>query len=157
MKRYFDIPVNRYFAHVALVSALLLISSHWWPLDVSPPGRRAGTALSAVLPGKTTTSPDDGPALARPLFHENRRPAVAVPKAVAVPAAAPKPVEFSYDLSGVMRSRDGGYVAYLSHRTSAETVSVRMGDTVEGWTVETISERAVTVQIGKRQVVREIE
>ena len=88
-----------------------------------------------------------GAMLARPLFSPTRRPPPPPPSAALPPLSAPDPSRPSTPniaLSGVIVGPGGG-VALVRGPRNAAPVRVRLGATVEGWTVAEIRPRAVVL------------
>ncbi len=78
-------------------------------------------------------------AVKRPLFHSNRRPAVAAAK----PQIAAKPEvlveKFTLELVGIMGATAQSRTAFLLDTDSTQTTSAKVGDILNGWSVVEIS------------------
>jgi hypothetical protein len=89
-------------------------------------------------------------ALARPLFHENRRPPRPAPKHVAAKPilAAPTAPDLPFTLAGIVTSGDNNFKAYLQNTRTAETIVIESGDSAGEWSVKIISAQSVTLEAG---------
>lgn len=81
---------------------------------------------------------------ARPLFHANRRPPVAVVAAAPV-APKPKKVEFEYRLAGILGSSSSSRTAYLQNSRTQETVVVKSGDVLGPWKILEVAADSILV------------
>lgn len=93
-------------------------------------------------------------ALARPLFHENRRPPqqeVAAP----VVEAAPVKLKPPYQLVGILGSTEANRTAYLQHTQSQETVAAKINEPAGDWRIVQIGTNFVTLELnGEREVIQ---
>lgn len=142
------------------------------PASLLLPDDRGGPAQAVERPAAAApaaTDPDEagpvaGPAprlvsidrltdtSARPLFAPTRRPAPPAPPVAEAPAPAPEappeppPVSAvertDYALVGIVSGREGG-LAILRPTAGGPTVTVRSGDDIGGWHVETISDTGI--------------
>jgi hypothetical protein len=98
-----------------------------------------------VLPGAETSYPET---LRRPLFRSTRRP---VPDAPVVPAPAPAPPQLvGYRLTGIVST--GARRMILLETPGGSSVQLVEGESVDGWTVESIAETAVILSHGETRV-----
>ena len=88
--------------------------------------------------------------LARPIFHQNRRPA-AEKEAVQEQKVMPRRIDAPFALVGVVGNTDAGRTAYLQHTVTRETHSVREGDQVGEWIIIKIEPLSVTLEANERR------
>jgi len=87
-------------------------------------------------------------AVKRPLFHSNRRAAVAAPAKPQVVAKSEVRVEkFTLELVGIMGANAQSREAFLLDTDSAQTTSAKVGDILNGWSV--VEVRQDTVLLSK--------
>ncbi|SDZ89304.1 hypothetical protein [Rubrimonas cliftonensis] len=119
-------PVERAPARVSLSA----------PLEVEAPRRPGPDAFAAIAE--------------RPLFSPSRRPPAVVASAGAAPDGPPPPLALIGVVGGgqtrVALARTSG--AQISGGRADETLRLRPGDVVDGWTVAEIAERAITLERG---------
>ncbi|MFE0759004.1 hypothetical protein ACFW16_33910 [Inquilinus sp. NPDC058860] len=145
---------------VGLPASLLL------PDDRAAPARAVERPSAAALAAEDPEEADpvDAPAprlvsidrltdtSARPLFAPTRRPAPPAPPVAEAPPPVPEappepppppPVDRTdYALVGIVSGR-GGVLAILRPRAGGPAVTVRAGDDIGGWHVETISDTSI--------------
>ena len=84
---------------------------------------------------------------ARPLFNLDRKPDPALPaKVLGGPTALGDLSQ--YRLTGVIRA--AGTAMALVQRTGSPTLTLKKGDTFDGWTVQEVDDKGVTVAGGDR-------
>lgn len=136
------------------------------PLDLSPLRAERASPTEWAKTGPEDPPPDlraeMGETLARPLFHRTRRPFAPPPpppvEAVFVeeeapPIMEPEPVEMPPELAlaGVSLAKSGNR-ALLGLLSGAEVRWYGLGEAIEGWRVETITEAAVVLADGDRRL-----
>lgn len=134
--------------------ALFLLAAAIWPWLPEEPVDLERNTLPAAAPEPLATItfrplrsayPET---LARPLFGSTRRPAPVEPESVAPPAAPPRLV--GYRLTGIVST--GARRMILLETPDGTSVRLHEGESVDGWTVETIDETAVIVSLGQTRV-----
>jgi hypothetical protein len=138
------------------VFALIFLGGPYFlPLpDIDKFGSRDQSVIDA-FGRKPTDSPDVQIAIRRPLFHENRRRPVAPVVAPVQQQATVKP-DAPFKLVGILGGRDNNRTAYLQNLNSSETVSAKVGDILEQWTVDTIGTNFVTLVYGDERKILEL-
>jgi len=101
------------------------------PLDVAAPARAADLAAMR----------------AQPLLHASRAFYVA-PLPSAAPAAPPRP---DYRLAGTFLVPGKPAVALLTSRTAGTSKRVKPGDQIDGWMVQVVDRRFVTLSYGEER------
>lgn len=98
-----------------------------------------------ALPGAKARYPET---LRRPLFRSTRRP---VPEAPVAQSPAPAPPQLvGYRLTGIVST--GARRMILLETPGGKSVQLVEGESVDGWTVETIAETAVILSRGETRV-----
>lgn len=154
MIRVFSSPLLVTLLTLNLVGLFALIVPFISPL---PDGRsQTGTKIERSLDkdaGQRSLN-DYSSALDRPLFHTNRRKPV---KEVAVVAPTiQQRIEAPYTLVGILGGGpDNSRSAYLEHKETGDTISVRQGETAGSWLVDTIGQDFVTLLLNnERRVIQ---
>ena len=115
-------------------------------------GTAAERKAGEPIPGQV------GAMLARPLFAPTRRPPPPLPpvslQALSIPR--PPPSAPNVALSGVILGPGGGGVALVRGPLDATPVRVRLGATVDGWTIAEIRPRAVVLRRDGRSATVEL-
>ncbi|UUX48627.1 hypothetical protein NUH88_14555 [Nisaea acidiphila] len=135
------------------LSGLLLTAAllPWLPdgPDVLRPVEVADAALEPLPPVERVTPRSAYPeTLARPLFRSTRRPEPAAPVAEAAPPAPPRLV--GYRLTGIVST--GARHMILLETPGGKSVQLYEGESVDGWTVETITTETVVLSQGETRV-----
>lgn len=146
MKQVFDSPLIRLIASVNTVLLLLLLVPLFWPLPSANVGAGGEITAADIADYLGESEIVVSEALERPLFHANRRQAVAEEAAPIVVAAPVQQEEvFTLELVGVMGATASQRTAFLSDTASATTHTVRQGGAVAGWTIDEIGSASVTL------------
>ena len=144
------------FSHSPLLKTLLIVNamlciglflSSIWPLPEVESNRSVSTSDILADLWETEFVVDQSAAVDRPIFHENRRAAVAIaatPKRQSIRVAK----EFDYRLVGIMGATDGQRTAYLQQVSSGETISVRESNLIADWTIQSIEADRILVSNG---------
>mgnify|MGYP000454069110 CR=1 FL=1 len=135
------------------LSGLLLAVALWpWLPDrpEAPPPVEVSDAVPEPLPDVERTKPRPAypETLARPLFRSTRRPEPAVPVAETAPPAPPRLV--GYRLAGIVSM--GARHMILLETPGGKSVQLYEGESVDGWTVETINTQTVILSQGETRV-----
>lgn len=137
--------------NVFLVFGLFL--AQFVPLPDIERDDRSSSLNASLSEGLKPVSIDTATILARPLFHQNRRPPVPVAEAVA-PQVIREKLVAPYALVGVMGASENQRTAYLQHTQTNETVVAKVGDTVGVWAVDTVGTNFITLVFeDERQVI----
>lgn len=84
--------------------------------------------------------------VARPLFHDDRRP-IEPPEAPSPPTAAPVAAPVNFTLVGTVVTAQTTAALFLKP-LAREVVQARVGEQVDGWTVESIAPDRVVLESG---------
>ena len=137
------------FCNVA--AFFLLALPYFWPL----PGEQSRPVKleEKVIEAETSqvTEINVASVLERPLFQLNRRRAKSAPKPeVKAPVTRERQIT-PYELVGVVGSKDSQRKAYLYNKNSQQTVSISVGQDLDGWIVMEISDRMITLGLGEKR------
>lgn len=129
---------------------VLLLSVRIWPLpnsvdeDASTPSSEGDQRTIVRRQAELNI------ALARPIFHQNRRPPQAR-EAEQVQIAEPKRAEAPYLLVGIVGTADDNRSAYILNQETQETVAAIIGQQLGAWKVDTIGTNFVTLTLGEER------
>lgn len=132
---------------VLLFAAASLIRSVTSPHEPSriPPHDVELPALSLLAP---ETASDLEVLESRPLFHATRRFYLEPVETMAATRSDPP----DYELAGAMMLPDGPAIAVLRHRQTSQRIKIRVGDVLDGWTVDEVNVQQVFVSLGDDRV-----
>jgi general secretion pathway protein N len=132
---------------LALLALLGVIPAH-------PAGAEEGAKPALANPVVVLTLEQLSATRERPLFSPARRmpsaPAPAPPPPPVAVAAAPPPPAPSLALFGIVADEDGAR-ALVRTGASNEILRLRVGDTVESWTVAEIGRTELVLRLGERR------
>lgn len=135
---------------IALAVLLLAVAVRPWLADEAPEGGTVAVPDASFPPlpmlerGKPRATYSE--TLARPLFSSTRRPEPAAP--IAAPSAPPQLV--GYRLTGIVST--GARRMILLETPGGKSVQLYEGESVDGWTVETIANDAVVLSRDETRV-----
>ena len=137
---------------INVVGAASLALPYALPLPSTENDGTRSDGAEDLFQGLRPLNTDTQLVLAKPLFHQNRRPPVEQVK-VATPAAPVQRPEAPFRLVGIMGASDDNRTAYLESLEDQATVVAKNGDTLEGWEVVTIGANFITLTFnGERKV-----
>ena len=155
-------------AGVALVLGSLL-AWDWWGggTEEAPQKAPRGAVVATVEAGKPAAAEHGadvhplaslaldelGDTVRRPLFEKQRRP-VEAPKVAAPAAALPtrQADPSALTLQGIIFNEGGSGIALMRRTQTGQSVRLREGDTVDGWTVERIEAESVHLVQGDTRI-----
>ncbi len=123
---------------------LALVFAQYWPRPRLESTYVDGTIAQMADAAPVTSQQDIAQVKERPLFHHNRRRPVVSVAVKQAPLVRKREVPFS--LAGILGSAAGGRTAYLQNHQTQETVTVRAGETLEGWQVIAVHDREVVLK-----------
>lgn len=144
----FKSPLVRSAAVISILFSAVGLCGLIWPMPLVDAQARAKNELEVTDVWADELGSSFESAKARPLFHENRRYAVAQ-QPIQTQTKLPNKKTFDFKLVGILGNSSTERTAYLQNETTQETVSVRVDDLVDGWTVEQISERGMSISSGE--------
>lgn len=133
MRTLWESPALKSLLALNFLVCGLLLAPQFWPLPQRVTTVTAEITASDIAEflGAATHEMDD--ALARPIFHTNRRPPQEAQEIVEVAPVVTKP-EFTLELVGVMGAA-ASRTAFLMDTSSQQTHTVKVGQVVDGWNI----------------------
>lgn len=138
-------------SNLVLLGVIAAMLGWRWPLPVIP--QKAGVAPRglALHNAADAAAPDAATLytqlLAHPVFHRSRR---YIAPSTSTPASPPTPPP-AYRIAGYFSFGSRPGKAFLRATDTSKTVSVAVGDTLDGWTVISVSPHQVALRQGERE------
>lgn len=141
MRALWESPFLRLLLILNLFVVGLLFVPGFWPLPQRAASAQADITASDIAEFLGGASHEMDDALARPLFHANRRPPREVQQVVEAAPVIQKP-DFTLELVGVMGAA-ASRTAFLMDTSSQQTHTVKVGQIVKGWNITEIEANTV--------------
>ncbi len=130
------------FMNAAALAALFV--AQFWPRPELENTYLDGSIAQFADAAPVTSQQNIAQVKERPLFHHNRRRPVVSVSDKQEPQVRHREVPFA--LAGILGSSATGHTAYLQNQQTQETVSVRAGETLEGWRVMAVNDREIVIE-----------
>lgn len=152
MNHVFESPIVRTLAGANIALLLLMIVPMLSPLPEASKTNVDSIGVTDIADYFGRPEVAMSAAIDRPIFHANRRPAVARPEQAA-PVAQPVQQEerLTLELVGIMGMTAEQRTAFLQDASSATTHAVKAGQILQGWTVVSIEADTVTLSKGPQE------